>query len=90
MKPSTFAPTPRTDALSNVPMTRYDSDEFARSLERDNARLTAQNAALVKTLARLVKAQEASREKFTAREIDEIEAAMIQANAVLAQAKVQP
>lgn len=27
--------TPRTDALKGVPMTRYDSDEFARTLERE-------------------------------------------------------
>ncbi len=28
-------PTPRTDALAGVPMTRHDSDEFARVLEND-------------------------------------------------------
>ncbi len=33
--------TPRTDALNGVLMTRYDSDDFARELERE---LTAANA----------------------------------------------
>lgn len=38
-------PTPRTDALKSVPMTRIDSDNFARQLERE---LAAANAALAK------------------------------------------
>ncbi len=31
--------TPRTDALQGVPMTRFDSNQFSRILERENAKL---------------------------------------------------
>lgn len=43
--------TPRTDALALTPMTRHDSDEFARQLERELNSLLASHERLRVALA---------------------------------------
>lgn len=52
--------TPRTDALKAVPMTRHDSDEFARQLERELNALLSSHERLRVALEALVDSADAT------------------------------